>query len=181
MHEQMKSRLLAETTLDGVTNRILLDVIALQGAEFGDLQLVVDREWLVLVAQHGFPPNFLVDLRRLSRNSGTSCGRALALGRAVVIKDVSKDAEYAPYANIAEQCGFRSVQSTPLIASNGTCVGIVSTHFANVHEPTAIEMSTLATYGRLAGDRIAEVLGKKTVGPQADALFERMLAGAEAP
>jgi GAF domain-containing protein len=176
MHAQMKSRLLAETTLDGVTNRILSDVIALQGAEFGDLQLVVDREWLVLVAQHGFPPNFLVDLRRLSRNSGTSCGRALALGRAVVIKDVSKDAEYAPYANIAEQCGFRSVQSTPLIASNGTCVGIVSTHFANVHEPTAIE-----TYGRLAGDRIAEVLGKKTVGPQADALFERMLAGAEAP
>jgi len=46
------------------------------------------------------------------------------------------------------------MQSTPFIAAGGKCVGVVSTHFANVHTPTEIEMETLQQYGFVAADFI---------------------------
>jgi len=181
MLEQMKSRLALAATLGGAVERILDDIVALHGAEFGDLQLAVDDHWLALVAQRGFNPHFLISFRRLSKASGTSCARAFASGRAVVVRDVSQDENFRPYMDIVEHCGYRSVQSTPLVGRDGKCVGVISTHFANVHEPTAIEMSTLVRYGQVAADTISTLLAKReeAVGAQSDLLFEQMLTRTE--
>ena len=47
----------------------------------------------------------------------------------------------------SEQC-----KVLPMITGNGNLLGIVSTHFANVHAPTPIEMQTLQRYGRVAAE-----------------------------
>jgi hypothetical protein len=39
-----------------------------------------------------------------------------------------------------------------MITANGNLLGIVSTHFANVHAPTSIEMQALQRYGRVAAE-----------------------------
>jgi hypothetical protein len=58
MLEQMKSRLHAKKRFETAIETILDDVIALHGAEFGDLQLPVEGE-LLMVAQRGLSPRFL--------------------------------------------------------------------------------------------------------------------------
>jgi GAF domain-containing protein len=45
-----------------------------------------------------------------------------------VIDDITTDREFSPFKAVAERAGFRAVQSTPLMSSNGAVVGIISTH-----------------------------------------------------
>ena len=57
MLEQMRGRLRAKKTFETAIEGILDDVVALHGAEFGDVQLPIGNE-LVIVAQRGLRPNF---------------------------------------------------------------------------------------------------------------------------
>ena len=68
------------------------------------------------------------------------------------------------------------MQATPFIASRGKCVGVISTHFANVHTPTEIEMDTLQQYGFVAADFIISKTQGADLAALADARFRRLMA-----
>jgi hypothetical protein len=135
------------------------NAIALHGAEYGNVQLLAEDE-LVIVAQRGLRPEFLRTFRHVRRDDGCACGRALRRGTPVVIPDVEADAEFADFRSDARLAGFRAVQSTPLITRHGKPLGVVSTHFANVHHPTKIEMETLQAYGVIAAEFAFKLLGE---------------------
>jgi GAF domain-containing protein len=170
----MVTRLRAQRTLDSALETILNDVIALHGAEFGNIQLAVDGS-LRLVGHHGLQRQHLDLFHRVDKDAGTACARAFRSGKPVVIPDVEEDAEFAPFAAAAQSIGFRSVQSTPLMAADGSCVGVVSTHFVNKHVPTAIEMNALADYGKIAADHLAELWTGENVAAHAERLFDAMI------
>ncbi|HVY58612.1 MAG TPA: GAF domain-containing protein [Xanthobacteraceae bacterium] len=151
MLQQMSARLRAEPDLKSAMARLLTDVVALHGAEFGDVQLAADGI-LFLVDQSGFDAPFVTAFKHVEVSSTTACARAFRHRAAVLIRDVGEDPEFQPYRAAAVMAGFRAVQSTPLIGTDGTCIGVVSTHFANPHMPTAIEMQTLDDYARVAAD-----------------------------
>jgi GAF domain-containing protein len=113
---------------------VLQTAIAALGAAFGKVQLFNARRGaLEIVAHSGFPREFL-ELFALVTPAGPSkavCARAFRLGRAVMIADVAEDPEFAPYLEMALQCGFRAVLCTPIVR-NGGAVGVLSTHFAEV-------------------------------------------------
>ena len=142
MLPQMTARLLGQNTLVGGLRTILNDVVALHGAEFGNIQLAIDDDTLALFEHRGFDQPSLRSLRRVASDSGAASARVRG-PQAVVIPDLSKDRALAPYHQLANTMGVRAMQSTPFIAAGGKCVGVVSTHFANVHTPTEIEMETL--------------------------------------
>lgn len=175
MLQQMTARLKAERDFEGTVRTVLKDVVALHGAEFGDVQLVVDGA-LLLVDQLGFAGEALSRFRVVRRSDGTACARAFRSRRAVVIGDLREDGEFAPYREIADQLGFRAVQSTPLITSQNACIGVVSTHFAQPHEPTAIEMQTLGAYAGLAADLLVKRLGAGELKPRAKAMSDALLS-----
>jgi|SRR6185312_9850482 GAF domain-containing protein len=152
----MQERLDRCETFESAIWRILDDAIALQGAEYGNVQLLVEPE-LTLVANRNLPLGFLVHFQRL-KDGGTACARALRFGHPVVISDVNEDPEFAPFRAQAAQAGFRAVQSTPLTTPAGKRLGIVSTHFANEHRPTKIEMATLEAYGQIASQHAFDLL-----------------------
>jgi len=154
MLPQMTARLLGQNALAGGLRTILNDVIALHGAEFGNIQLAIDDDTLALIEHRGFDGPSLRSLRRVAREGGAASARAFAARKPVVIPDLSKDRALAPYQQLANTMGIRAMQSTPFIAAGGKCVGVVSTHFANVHTPTEIEMETLQQYGFVAADFI---------------------------
>ena len=158
MLTHMRGRLIRCDTFGRVISTVLDDAIALLGAEYGNLQVLVGEQ-LLIVAQRGLPQDFLDCFRRVDKDDGSACGRALLSGKPVIISDVEKDAEFASYRNIAKRTHFRAVQSTPLIAPSGQRLGIVSTHFANPHCPSRIEMETLAAYGVYAAQHALELLG----------------------
>jgi GAF domain-containing protein len=72
----------------------------------------------------------------------------------IVIEDVRRDVNFAPYIGVAERAGFRAVQSTPLIAPSGALIGVVSTHFPERHRPTESELQELQHLGALGASAI---------------------------
>jgi GAF domain-containing protein len=176
MLPQMTARLLGQNTLAGGLRTILNDVIALHGAEFGNIQLAIDDDTLALIEHRGFDEPSLRSLRRVARDGGAASARAFAARKPVVIPDLSKDRALAPYHQLANTMGVRAMQSTPFIAAGGKCVGVVSTHFANVHTPTEIEMETLQQYGFVAADFIISKTQGADLAAVADACFRRLMA-----
>ncbi len=102
-----------------------------------------------------------------------------------MIPDVEVDADFAPFRSDAKLAGFRAVQSTPLISTSGKPLGIVSTHFVNLHEPTRIEMDTLGRYSSVAADFLFRLLGDLPLGTMAtrmsDELDAKMRAAGDRP
>jgi hypothetical protein len=172
---QMTRRLLQARTFEGAIRTILEDVIALLGAEYGNIQLSIGDE-LAIVAQRGLSADFLRTFRRVKKDDGSACGRALRLGGTVIIRDVEDDLEFAAFRPDAKKAGFRSVQSTPFFTRDGNAMGIVSTHFANVHEPTQIEMWTLKTYSVVAAEHLCQLLGDTSLASKAKQMSDELYA-----
>ena len=171
--EQMVQRLHAEEGFQSAIRVVLNDAVALHGAEFGNVQLAAD-DYLVIVAQRGFRTPFLDAFRRIRADTGTSCGRALRERRTVVIRDIELDEGYAAYRSVIRAVGCRSVTSTPLLTSNNVVIGVVSTAFVNVHEPTRIEIKTLDSYGEVAADHLHRVLADQPLKQTALVISERL-------
>lgn len=176
----MSQRLCRTTTFGEAIHTILDDVIALLGAEHGNVQLLVGEE-LAIVAQRNFDLDFLRTFWRVSRNDGSACGRALHLGTPVVIPDVETDAQFAGFREIAKHARFRAVQSTPVIARDRGPLGIVSTHFTSVHTPTPIEMQMLKDYGTVAAEHVIRLLGDTDLAYAAESMSHALYASMTRP
>ena len=101
----MTARLLGQNTLAGGLRTILNDVIALHGAEFGNIQLAIDDDTLALIEHRGFDEPSLRSLRRVASDGGAASARAFAARKSVVIPDLSKDRALAPYHQLCEHDG----------------------------------------------------------------------------
>jgi GAF domain-containing protein len=176
----LSTRLRASQTFEEAIATILDDVIAFHGAEYGNVQLPIGDE-LAIVAQRGLPESFLRTFRRVKKENGCACGRAFRSRRPVVIKDVTKDIEFAAYLKDAEAAGFRAVQTTPLFTGDGLLFGMVSTHFSNVHEPTPFEIEILQSYSVVAAEHGYQLLGKTTLAEKAGQMNARLYASVLAP
>lgn len=177
---QMTQRLFLSRTFEGTVQTILDDVIALLGAEYGNIQLAIGDE-LVIAAQRGLSAGFLKTFRRVKKVGGSACGRALRLGETVIIPDVEDDPEFAAFRPDAKKAGFRSVQSTPFITQDGNVLGMVSTHFANAHTPTLLEMQTLKKYSAVAAEHLNKLLGDVPLAAKAQQMSEELYARISGP
>jgi len=175
IEKMMSERLQSEGTFESAVRTIVRDVVALQGAEYGDLQLLTNDD-LLIVAEIGLTAVFLKTFTVVKSSDGCACGRALRAGKSIVIEDVERDPDFAIYRSDAHAAGYRAVQSTPLTTSEGDVIGVISTLFANPHVPTSIEMVTLKSYAVRAADRL-KALGGGSLASKAECmnaeLYER--------
>src|SRR3954469_5931609 len=178
MLEQMKSRLRAKKRFEMAIQVILDDVIALHGAEFGDVQLPIRNE-LVIVAQRGLSREFLKAFERVKVTDGCACGQALRSGEPVVIKDVEEDAAYEPFRADAMAAGYRGVQSTPFLTEGGSFMAMVSTLFAAPHTPSKIEMETLKAYSLDAAAYLYTLLKGESLDAKAEKMRSKLYASVE--
>lgn len=173
LENMMTERLHAQQTFEGAVATLLHDVVALHGAEFGDVQLPIGSD-LVIVAQLGLGAAFLQAFKQVRADDGSACARALRERKTVVIADVECDEDFAVFRGDARAAGYRSVQSSPLFAGNGKFIGMVSTMFAHVHEPTAIEMDTLRKYSGPAADHLQKLLHGGSIAAKAAEMHLRL-------
>jgi GAF domain-containing protein len=176
--DAMINRLKGEKTFDEALHRVLVDAMALNGAEFGTLQLL-DGDTLLIVDQQSFKPPFLNTFRAVVREEGSACGRALRSGKTVVIEDIEKDAEFAPFREVAKEAGYRSVVTTPLTTAGKKPLGIVATHFARVHSPTKVEIETFEKYCVFAADYLMSLLHDAPIATKALLMNQRLYGHAE--
>ena len=85
--------------------------------------------------------------------------------------------EFAIYRNIARRTHFRAVQSTPLIKQDGQRLGILSTHFANPHQPSKIELETLQAYATAASQYAFELLRDRPLDQMAEHMNDVLYGG----
>jgi PAS domain S-box-containing protein len=78
----------------------------------------------------------------------------IAHGGRVIIEDVDADPAFAPRRAIAASAAFRAVQSTPLFASNGEPLGVISTYFRRPHRPSERDLRLTDLYARQAAEMI---------------------------
>lgn len=155
--EPMLSRLAGARTLDEKIQAGLRDVIALHGAEMGNVQFPGSDGRLVIVAARGLRLAFLKTFERVALDSGTVCGRAARSGKPVFVSDVREDVDFRPYVDFANSVPFRSVLSLPLTSSAGELVGMVSAHSAHVFMPTALELRSGEVYARHLADDLVRL------------------------
>src|SRR6267378_2547437 len=153
LHE-FSTRLLSKAGLLPLLEEILNAIIALQNADFGNVQLYnPETKTLEIVAHRGFQRNFL-DYFSSVNEPGAACGRAMQRRERVIIEDVLADPDFEPHRQIAASAGFRAVQSTPLFSRSGEPLGVISTHFRRPHRPSGHDLRFTDFYARLAAELI---------------------------
>jgi GAF domain-containing protein len=175
--EPMLSRLASARTLDEKIRAGLQDLIALHGAEMGNVQLPGKDGRLVIVAASGLSRSFLKMFERVAVGSGTVCGRAARMGKPIFVPDVAVDEDFRNYREFAASVPFKSVLSCPLTSSAGELVGMISVHSANRFAPTPLELSAAETYGRHLADAIDEFVPAPERASYAERWSARLLAG----
>jgi GAF domain-containing protein len=176
--EPMLSRLASADTLDGKIQAGLQDLIALHGAEMGNVQLPGADGQLLIVAASGLSGSFLKTFERVAVGSGTVCGRAARVGKPVFVPDVTVDDDFRHYREFAASVPFKSVLSCPLTSSAGELVGMISVHSANRFVPTPLELRAAETYGRHLADAIVELAPAPDLASYAERCSARLLAEA---
>ena len=131
--------------------------IAESGAGKGNVQLFdAARGTLCIEVQRGFDASFLQLFEHVRVGDPSACGRAFRQKQRVVIQDVMTDPLFAPYHSIARANRFRCVQSTPILANDGSVLGVFSTHFENANQFSEKMAGPLDRYASRMARLIAE-------------------------
>ena len=174
---QVSMRLFGARELGTALHEILEASMALDGADFGNVQLYnPEKGVLEIVAQRGFQREFLDFFSVVTVDDDSACARAMRGGERVIIEDVTTDAGYAPYREIAAGAGYRAVQSTPLVSRAGELLGMLSTHFRLPHRPSDRERRMLDLYARNAADSIVQLRAEEKLRRQAAELEQQLIA-----
>ena len=157
--------------VEGCLDEVLNVAIEISSANKGDIQLIDDETGtLKLVRQHGFEAPFLEFFEEVS-SENSACGSALKSKQRVIVEDVTKSEIYAgkPSLQTMLDANVRAVQSLPLVSSGGNVLGMISTHFEQVHRPTEQELRLMDLLAR----QTADYLERKRVEEEREQLLSR--------
>jgi signal transduction histidine kinase len=161
---EMSTRLVEAADLQRMLEENLDATIALQRADFGNIQLHDATTGLLrIVAQRGFSDAFLEHFATVDVDEPSACGLALRAGERVIIEDVEEDPRYVVNRAIAAHEGYRAVQSTPVRGRDGVAIGMLSTHFRKPHRPSDRELQLTDIYMRLAAELITRAQDEEAV------------------
>jgi|SRR5687767_4202514 len=136
-------------------DNLLTMALLMHKTNMGIIQLIDKKTgFLKIVAHQGFSSSFLEHFKEVSMGDNSASGRASHTREIVLIEDVTSDPLYTSHKKIALSAGYRSVQSTPLISSNGEIVGVLSTHFRIPRKFLEEELNSLREYGQHSADII---------------------------
>jgi hypothetical protein len=126
------------TDVPGIHRRLfdaLDEAMGVAAAQWGKIR-VLSRRTLNVEVQRGFSETFLQAFGSIGIDDALPATRALSLGRRVSVPNMADDACAEEYRAVARSEGFRAMQTTPLVASNGEPLGTLSTCFADIYVPS---------------------------------------------
>jgi len=159
--QDISNQLVAAAAPDGHYNRIVEAARRLMLSDAASIQeLDAADSRLKLLAHTGFHPESAAFWAYVDADVGSSCGRALIARDRVVVPDMD-EFEADPHDVAAyRRSGIMAVQSTPLVASSGRIIGMMSTHWKHPHTPSADSYRFFDVLARLAADFIERARAK---------------------
>jgi two-component system, chemotaxis family, CheB/CheR fusion protein len=174
LHEMTTSVATATTTADALEH-VLSAAIDLHGADRGYIQ-IYDRESgsLRIVAHRGFSDGFLRTVATIDTTTDdTASSRAIRADQLIQTEDVMRDAGSAADRAVAEQGGYRAVQSMPLTSSAIQPLGVLSVHYNEPHAFAGRDAQVGNIIGRQAAALVAARVQQDALAKLNDILVKR--------
>lgn len=151
---QLSMRLSNTLELQPLLEEVLAAVMGLLDSPMGELMLYdPERNDLYAAASAGLAEDHLQNARRIPWGQGAP-GAAIARRLPVLIEDVVLDPLFAAYLDVAQDAGYRSVYSSPLVTRGGEVIGALGVYFRQPHRPSDRERGLVEWYTRQAADVI---------------------------
>ena len=161
-------------------NAVLEWAIAETRADFGDIQIVHKRDGsLRIVAQRGFAVPFL-QFFRIVKNDESLCAATMKQAKQLVVRDVTSSPLFNESARrVMLENDVLACQSTPILSSAGSVLGVLSTHYRRPTRPTERQLrrvSEMAGYvGELLERHVLPVSTTADVSALVDEIRDRSL------
>jgi len=158
--QSLSVELAHEVDVEALYEKILDVAKTIARSDFASMQQYFPhlgaRGELKLLGFRGFSADAAKFWTWVRADSSCTCGRALATRQRVVAADVEQAPYLAGSSDLASyrETGIRAVQSTPLLSRRGELVGMISTHWNDVREPSERDLRLLDILARLAADLI---------------------------
>lgn len=97
----------------------------------GNLQICDPSSGMLEIVVHRHFEQAFLKFFKCVRSDGSACGKAFDSGRRVAVEDVSESPIFyrTPALEVLLDAKVRAVQSTPLVGSSGSILGVLSTHW----------------------------------------------------
>lgn len=135
--------------LQRLLNDILTSIAALQKTDLAMLLLLPERssKTLQVTTFAGFTAEQI-------KSFGDLPASFFSPEHRVLIEDIDKSGTYFPFVDAADQVGFRSVFSTPIVNTRGEALGVVVTFFRKPHSPSDRQSRLVELYARQAANAL---------------------------
>jgi signal transduction histidine kinase len=150
------ARMIGDDDSSALFDEILAAAMTITEADAGTIQLL-DRasNTLTFLSSRGFTPGISQHFARVSAESDSPCGLALARGERAFVEFTDNSTDAADSSNrLHFEHGLRCAQSTPLLSRSGRPLGMFSTHWCTLRSLTEREVRFLDLLGRQAADLI---------------------------
>jgi PAS domain S-box-containing protein len=155
--QEISSLLIAESNIEALYDGILEAAIGLMRSDMGTMQIFEpDTGELRLLGARGFDPAAVKVFERVNQTTGSTCAAAMSARRRIVVPDV-EICDFIvgnPVHRHLRSCNIRAAQSTPLIARDGSLIGMITTHWRNPHQPPESRLRLVDLIARQAADLI---------------------------
>ena len=177
----LSARLLQQGSLDAVLREVLEAATELMDTRFGSTHLFDSANGaLELVSSVGFDGRFDELFPSVGEDSAASCSLAVSSRERVTIEDLDSAPEWRQMAEALQPYGIRSVQSTPILGSDGRVLGVLSTHFDRPQRPSERQLRLLDLYTQLAARQIEHEWAEQEVRELNASLEQRVRERTEA-
>ena len=153
--QSLSSQLIQEGNIQAVYEQLLNAATTIMHAEMATIQLLSPgKNELLLLTFKGFDPEVIKMWSVVKRGGESTCGTALEKSKRIIIRDIETSEFITTEENRAAHrlAHIRSAQSTLLITRGGEVIGMISTHWNSVHEPSERELNLLDVLARQAAD-----------------------------
>jgi PAS domain S-box-containing protein len=129
-------------------------------SDFASIQMLDTERGTIgelhLLAHRGFSAQASLHWEWVRPESKTTCAAALRAGRRVVVPDIDEwnDVKGSDDLALFRGANIRAMQTTPLRTRAGKLVGMLSTHWKHVHNPSDADLQRLDILARQAADLI---------------------------
>lgn len=162
--QSISMELICEDNIETLYEAIMDAATKIMNSEYASMQMLhTDKaggDKLQLLAFSGFNPKAAKFWEWVyAKDAGSTCGEALRTGQRVIAPNVEEcdfmDGTEDLYMYL--QTGIHAVQTTPLYSRSGKILGMISTHWSKVYEPSERELRLLDVLARQAADIIEQV------------------------
>lgn len=151
-----------EEGVDAQYKKIVDIAVAIMESQYATMQILYPEPGslgkLRIAACHGFTPEAEKFWEWVYHYTDSSCGEVLRTRRRVIVPDY-RTAEFmqnSPTLSVFIDGGIFAAQSTPLYATSGKLLGMISTHWNAPHTPTQRQLDMLDILAHQAADYIEQ-------------------------